>query len=32
LILDFNRERALEHVDESIVIREEIVVSAGSAR
>lgn len=31
LILDVNRERALQHVDESIVIREEIVVSAGSA-
>ena len=32
LILEVNRERALEHVDETIAIREEIVVSAGSAR
>ena len=31
LILEVNRERALEDVDESIAIREEIVVSAGSA-
>ena len=28
LILEVNRERALEDVDESIVIREEIVVNA----
>lgn len=28
LILEVNRERALENVDESIVIREEIVVVA----
>ncbi len=32
LILEVNRERALEDVDESIAIREEIIVSAGSAR
>jgi predicted RNase H-like HicB family nuclease len=32
LILEVNRERALEDVNESIAIREEIVVSAGSAR
>lgn len=32
LILDANRERALENVDETTAIREEIVVSAGSAR
>ncbi|HEX6088205.1 MAG TPA: type II toxin-antitoxin system HicB family antitoxin [Thermoanaerobaculia bacterium] len=32
LILEVNRERALEQVDETIAIREEIVVSAGSAR
>lgn len=32
LILEVNRERALEHVDESIAIREEIVITAGSAR
>ncbi|HEX8410511.1 MAG TPA: type II toxin-antitoxin system HicB family antitoxin [Thermoanaerobaculia bacterium] len=32
LILEVNRERALADVDETIAIREEIVVSAGSAR
>jgi len=32
LILEVNRERALAHVNESIAIREEIVVSAGLAR
>jgi predicted RNase H-like HicB family nuclease len=32
LILEVNRERALADVDETIAIREEIVVRAGSAR
>jgi len=32
LILEVNRERALADVDETIAIREEIVVSAGSVR
>lgn len=32
LILEVNRERALADVDETVAIREEIVVSAGSAR
>ena len=32
LILEVNRERALADVDETIAIREDIVVSAGSAR
>jgi predicted RNase H-like HicB family nuclease len=32
LILEVNRERALEHVDEAIAIREEIIVTATAER